>query len=126
LNAAEIALVLALPQAARIFAPAAWGVLADRSGADRAIIAFSCAVVAAGLALLPFAAGAVAIAAVVALMSVLSAGALPLVESITLASLAGTPGRYGPIRLWGSIGFIAVVLAGGAWLDFAPASTGQP
>src|SRR5437763_14744815 len=72
LNAAEIALVLALPQAARVFAPAAWGWLADRSSADRAIVAFSCAVVAAGLALLPFAAGAVAIAAVVALMSVLS------------------------------------------------------
>ena len=63
------------------------------------------------------------IAVLIALMSLLSAGALPIVEAITLASLAGQSGRYGPIRLWGSIGFIAVVLAGGVWLDFQPVST---
>ena len=34
------------------------------------------------------------------------APALPLVEAITMASLAGSAGRYGPIRLWGSVGFI--------------------
>jgi PPP family 3-phenylpropionic acid transporter len=50
--------------------------------------------------------------------SVLSAGALPLVEAITLASLAGAHARYGPIRLWGSVSFMAMVLAGGLWLDF--------
>ena len=109
--------MLALPPLARVFAPAAWGWLADRSGAHRAIVAFSCAVTAASFALLPF---VEEIALLVALMSVLSAGALPLVEAITLGSLAGQPGRYGPIRLWGSVGFIAVVLAGGAWLDFQP------
>ena len=30
---------------------------------------------------------------------------------------AGRPGSYGPIRLWGSIGFILAVLGTGAWLD---------
>jgi PPP family 3-phenylpropionic acid transporter len=120
LGAVEIAWVLALPPLARTFAPAAWGWLADASGAHRAIVVFSCAVTAASFALLPF---VDEIALLVALMSVLSAGALPLVEAITLGSLAGQPGRYGPIRLWGSVGFIAVVLAGGAWLDFQPVST---
>src|SRR5439155_14341645 len=48
--------------------------------------------------------------------------ALPLVETITLGALAASPGRYGPVRLWGSVGFIAVVLAGGAWLDIAGAN----
>ena len=33
--------------------------------------------------------------------------------AITLGSLAGQSGRYGPIRLWGSVAFLAVVLAGG-------------
>jgi PPP family 3-phenylpropionic acid transporter len=46
-----------------------------------------------------------------------------LVEAIALASLAHNPGRYGPIRLWGSVGFIAVVLGGGAWLDYGPIQT---
>jgi len=120
LSAVEIAWVLALPPLVRIVAPGAWGWLADRTGAHRAIVAFSCAVTALSFGLLPFTEH---IAVLIALMSVLSAGALPIVEAITLASLAGQSGRYGPIRLWGSVGFIAVVLAGGEWLDYQPVST---
>ena len=120
LDPGEIALVVALPQFARVFAPSAWGWLADRSGAQRGIVAFSCAVMAACFAAIPFVSGGLAIAVLIALMSVLSAGALPLVETIAFAALAGNPGRYGPIRLWGSVGFILVVLAGGVWLDFRP------
>lgn len=120
LGPVEIAWVLALPPLARIFAPPAWGWLADRTGAHRAIVVFSCAVVASAFALLPF---TDRIGLLIGIMSVLSAGALPIVEAITLGSLAGQAGRYGPIRLWGSIGFIAVVLGGGVWLDFQPVST---
>jgi len=124
LSPVEIAWVLALPPLARIFAPPAWGWLADRAGAHRAIVAFSCAVTGLSFGLLPFTEH---IAVLIALMSVLSAGALPIVEAITLGSLAGQPGpqlgNYGPIRVWGSLGFIAVVLAGGAWLDFQPVAT---
>jgi len=117
LEAGEIALVLALPQAARIFAPAAWGVLADRFGAQRGVIVACCAVMAACLAALPAAPGFVGIALLIGLTGLFSAGVMPLVEAVTFASIAGSPGRYGPVRLWGSVGFIAVVLAGGAWLD---------
>jgi PPP family 3-phenylpropionic acid transporter len=124
LSAAHIAWVLALAPLARTFAPAAWGWLADRTGAHRAIVVFSCAVTAAAFAVLPFTSH---IGLLIGLMSVLSAGALPIVEAITLGSLARQPGPhlggYGPIRVWGSIGFIAVVLAGGAWLDLQPVST---
>ena len=120
LSAVEIAWVLALPPLVRIVAPGAWGWLADRTGAHRAIVAFSCGVTALSFGILPFTQH---IAALIALMSLLSAGALPLVEAITLGALAGRHGSYGPIRLWGSVGFIAVVLAGGAWLDVQPVST---
>jgi MFS transporter, PPP family, 3-phenylpropionic acid transporter len=117
LGAIEIAWVLALPPLARIFAPAAWGWLADASGAHRAIVAFACAATAVAFAVLPF---VERIALLIAALSVLSAGALPLVEAITMGSLAGRHGAYGPIRVWGSVGFIAVVLAGGLWLDYGP------
>jgi PPP family 3-phenylpropionic acid transporter len=120
LQAGEIAFLLALPLIARMFAPAAWGWLADRSGAQRGIVAFSCAANAACFAALPYAGGVRDIAWLLGAMSVLSAGAVPLVEAITLGLLAGRAGRYGPIRLWGSLGFIAAVLGGGAWLDFQP------
>src|SRR5438105_8549734 len=119
-GAVEIAWVLALPQIMRTFAPAGWGWLADRTGALRAIVVFSCAAAAAGFAALPFVESFAGVACVIAAASLLAAGGLPLVEAITLGALAGQPGRYGPIRLWGSVGFVAAVLAGGAWLDSVP------
>ena len=123
LSPAELAWVLALPHIARIVAPAAWGWLADRSGAHRGIVVFSCVANAACYGALPWVDGALAVAALVGTASLLSAAALPLVESITLGALASQPGRYGPIRLWGSIGFMAAVLAGGAWLDLRAVDT---
>ena len=117
LDAAQIAWVLALPQLARIAAPAAWGWIADRTGAQRAVVVLACATSAVCFALLPQAPGFAGIAWLVALSALFSAAALPLVEAITLATLAGQSGRYGPIRLWGSVGFIGAVMAGGVWLD---------
>ena len=117
LGAAEIAWVIALPPFVRVIAPTAWGALADRTGWQRGIVAFSCAANAVCFALLPHAAGFGAIAWLIAGTSALAAAALPLIEAITLGALADRPGRYGPIRVWGSIGFIAAVLGGGAWLD---------
>lgn len=120
LSAVEIAWVLALPPLIRIAAPPAWGWVADRWSAHRAVVAFSSLAAAASFAILPF---TDRIALVIALMSVLSSAALPLVEALTLGSLAGQSGRYGPIRLWGSIGFIAAVLGAGAWLDYHSVAT---
>jgi MFS transporter, PPP family, 3-phenylpropionic acid transporter len=119
LSPVEIAWVLALPPLTRTFAPAAWGWVADRTGAHRAIVVFSCAITATGFALVPF---VESVAWVIGMIGLLAAGALPLVEAITLGSLAGQSGKYGPIRLWGSVGFMAVVLGGGVWLDRQPVS----
>jgi PPP family 3-phenylpropionic acid transporter len=118
LGAAEIAWIVALPAFARVVAPTFWGALADRHGWQRAIVVFSCAANAACFALMPHAAAFGAIAWLIAATSALAAAALPLVEAITLGALAGSAGRYGPVRLWGSVGFIVAVAAGGAWLDF--------
>jgi PPP family 3-phenylpropionic acid transporter len=117
LGATEIAWVIALPAFVRVIAPTAWGALADRTGWQRGIVAFSCVANAACFALLPRVDGFGAIAWLIAATSALAAAGLPLVEAITLGALADRPGRYGPIRVWGSIGFIAAVLGGGAWLD---------
>jgi PPP family 3-phenylpropionic acid transporter len=128
LDAGEIAFVLALPQLARVFAPGLWGWLADHwgaktAGAQRGIVIFSCAAMTFCFAALPYASGTRTIGLLIAFAGVLSAGALPLVEAITLGSLATEPARYGPIRLWGSVSFMAVVLAGGIWLDFHSVAT---
>ncbi|HEY2337436.1 MAG TPA: MFS transporter [Burkholderiales bacterium] len=117
LGAAEIAWIVALPAFARIVVPTLWGALADRHGWQRGIVLFSCTANAVCFALMPHAAGFGAIAWLIAGTSALAAAALPLVDAIALGALADSPGRYGPVRLWGSIGFIVAVAAGGAWLD---------
>ena len=119
-GAAQIAVVLAMPQLARVVAPAFWGWLADRTGATRRIVIFSAGAVLAGFALLHFLDGFAAVVAIMLLMSLLAAGAMPLVEALTLGSLEGHTERYGPIRLWGSVGFVVAVLGTGAWLDAHP------
>ena len=118
LGAAEIAWVLALPQLARIVAPTAWGTLADRFGAQRAIVVLACGAGVVCYALMPAVGGFAGFAWLMGLTSLVGTAALPLVEAITLGVLAGQTGRYGPIRLWGSIGFMIAVFAGGTWLDF--------
>ena len=127
LTAGEIALCVAMPQAARIVAPALWGWLADAwgeryAGARRAIIVFSALVTLAGFVALQFQERSATIAFTLLLMGLLTAGAAPMVEAITFSVLQGRSGEYGPIRLWGSIGFILAVLGIGAWLDRAEAS----
>jgi PPP family 3-phenylpropionic acid transporter len=119
-GAVEIAWIVALPQIARTFAPAAWGWVADATGARRGVVVGSCLAAAGGFLALPFVESFLGVALVIGASSVLSAGGLPLVEAITLGALGGQPGRYGPIRLWGSVGFIAAVLGGGAWLEVQP------
>jgi PPP family 3-phenylpropionic acid transporter len=121
LGAAEIAWVIALPPFVRIVAPTFWGTLADRTGGQRGIVAFGCTVNAACFLLLPAMPGFGAIAWLITAASALAGAALPLVEAITLGALAGQAGRYGPVRVWGSIGFIVAVLGGGAWLDLRSA-----
>ena len=127
MTAGEIAFAVAMPQIARIAAPALWGWLADAwgaryGGARRAIIVFSAFAMLAGFVALPFVEDPRAVALVLLAMSLLSAGASPLVEAVTFSAIEGRPGQYGPIRLWGSIGFILAVLGTGAWLDRAGAS----
>ncbi|HEX7055366.1 MAG TPA: MFS transporter [Burkholderiales bacterium] len=65
LGAAQIAAVLALPQVVRMFAPALWGWVADRTGAQRAIVAAGCAANALCFLLVPAVSGALGIALLV-------------------------------------------------------------
>lgn len=117
---AEIASILALPQFARIFAPILWGWLSDATGSRRGVVALSSGLTAAAYGLLFFATGFTQTALVVALVGTCSAAVLSIVDALTFSVLGPNTHRYGPIRLWGSVGFILAVLATGAMLDVVP------
>lgn len=120
LSAAEIGTVMALPPVTRALAPYLWGWLAD--AADRRLGLVRAAVV-AGLACwlgLFVSATFLWICAVVLAAGFFLSAALPLVEATTLTHLGEHTGRYGAIRMWGSIGYIIAVVGVGYALDFFP------
>ena len=118
--AAGIGVIMALPQLVRIGAPHLWGWLADRGG-QRMRVARICTVIGtAAYCGLFFAQGVEGLFAVVLLMSFFLSAALPQVEVTTLSHLGEHSAQYGRVRVWGSVGFIAAVLAVGYALDRLP------
>ncbi|MBY0266110.1 MAG: MFS transporter [Burkholderiales bacterium] len=117
MNAVEIGVLMALPQITRIVAPHLWGWLADRGGRRIGIVRASGA--AGTVAFFGVFAGdsfALLFVVLFAMMFFWSA-ALPLVEATTLSHLGDEMARYGSIRVWGSVGFIAAVVAVGYLID---------
>lgn len=119
-SATEIAAIQALPQFVRIFAPMAWGWLSDVTGSRRGVVALSCGLTTLAVGVLFFASGFFQTALTVAAIGLCSAAVLSIVDALTFSVLGARTDRYGPIRLWGSVGFIVAVLATGALLDVAP------
>ncbi|MCX7945503.1 MAG: MFS transporter [Hydrogenophilus sp.] len=123
-SAASIAALMATMQAARIISPplCSWWVGGDARRARRVVVL---APWAALLGFLPFYVSqtvGIALASVAAAAFFWSA-ALPLLEAITLSALGHEVRRYPWIRVWGSIGFITVVVNVGAWLERATVAT---
>ena len=117
-NAFQIGVLMSLLQVMRVFAPNIWGMVADRSGKRVAIVQ-----VAVGLSLLSFVAvffgsSFAWLFVAMSLMSFFWSASLPLVEATTLSHLGEKTGKYGRIRLWGSVGFIVAVVGLGYLLDF--------
>jgi len=113
----RIAILMAVGPVARIFVPNFWGWLADRyraRGRIQRLLAFVTPFVAAGLLLHPGFAGLLVLLIV---WSLFWSGLLPLVEASTMSVLRARMGVYGRIRLWGSVGFIVVVVSGGYLFD---------
>ncbi len=117
MGAVEIGMLMALPQLTRILAPHLWGWLADRSGQRMRVVRWSGTL--GTLAFLGVFGGEsfALLCTVLFAMTFFWSAALPLVEATTLSQLGDETARYGRIRVWGSVGFIAAVVAVGYLLD---------
>lgn len=120
LSAADIAVLMSLMQVMRVVAPGMWGWLAEHSGRRLTIIRVSAWASLAGFSVFFVTTRFEGLFVAMALMAFFWSAALPLVESLTFAHLGAHAGRYGRIRVWGSVGFIAAVLGVGHVLDFVP------
>jgi PPP family 3-phenylpropionic acid transporter len=118
-NAFQIGVLMSLLQVMRIFAPNLWGHIADHTGKRVPIVQLAALVCLLAFIRVFWATTFWPLFAVMSLISFFWSASLPLVEATTLSHLGDRTDRYGRIRLWGSVGFILVVVGLGAALDHA-------
>ena len=121
-SAAEIGLLMALPQITKIGAPNLWGWLADTTGQRLRIIRAGNLLAALLFTGVFFADTFWRMFAVLVAFSFFWNAVLAQFEVITLSALGRHSDRYGLVRLWGSVGFIVTVVVLGRVLDSAPVS----
>lgn len=119
-DAFQIGVLMSLLQVMRIFAPNVWGHIADRTGKRIAIVQMAATVSLVSFLGVFLGTGFWWMFAVMSFISFFWSASLPLVEANTLSHLKDRTDRYGLIRLWGSVGFILVVVGLGAVLDHWP------
>jgi MFS transporter, PPP family, 3-phenylpropionic acid transporter len=113
LDPEAIGLVIATPILVRLVAVPIAARLADRWGALRATLVVSSFGGTIGYALVGGAHSLPMILATVALAAALAGPAIPLADAYALRGLTLRGRAYGPVRLWGSAGFIAANFAAG-------------
>jgi len=116
-SAVAIGAVVAILNGVRIIAPNLWSWLGDLSGRPMRMVRVSAFLGAAAFSLLLLGSGFVWVALVVAAFGFCWNGVLPQFEANTMSHLGSRDHNYALIRLWGSLGFIASVLAVGGALD---------
>ena len=120
LDAWQISVVLAMMPLMRLLAPAFWGVMSDRLGRKALLVRYVLAASTLMFSGFLMTTNFVAMVVLMLLMSLFWSASLPLVEALTLGHLRLEAERYGQVRLWGSIGFIAAVQGVGVLLGWLP------
>ncbi len=108
-----ISVLMSLWYVTRVFVPSLWG--AGSEQANRPVIWLRAGSLLVGLFLLIFLMPTGLGWMLVAMLgfSILMNGILPQFEALTLSHLGKNPSGYGRIRLWGSVGFLLVVIVYG-------------
>ncbi|PVY78249.1 PPP family 3-phenylpropionic acid transporter [Tamilnaduibacter salinus] len=116
----QIATLMATIQLTKVVAPSVWGWLGDRTGQRVRLVRLGAVIGSVcflGVFLEP---GFYGLLLVMLAFTFFWNAILPLYEVITLQGLGRRREKYGRIRLWGSVGFIASVAGVGAVLDWVP------
>ena len=119
----DIGILLAIPPAMRLIGSTSWGRLADKTGQRVKWIRLMAHCSVAGMLVVGLSpywgtwAFAGAVLGLVMMHAMLS-GQIPLTESLLLQKIGANLKDYGPIRLYGSLGFVVAVLLFGPLLDY--------
>jgi len=114
-SASEIGELTAILLASRIIAPNVWGWIADHNNQRMRIVRFASFAATIVFAAIFFNQSYLWVAATLLLFSFFWNASLPQFEVTTLQHLGEHSHHYSKVRVWGSIGFIVIVMALG-WL----------
>ncbi len=116
-NALEIGQLMAVLSATKIVAPMVWGQIVDQTGHRMPVVRLAALLSVLGFATVFLADGFWGLALAMFLFSFFWNASLPQMEAVTFNHLGARPSRYALVRLWGSVGFILVVMALGLMLE---------
>ena len=112
LDGIEVGLVLAVFPLMGFLAQPLWGQIADRSGARSSVLALITVGAAAGMALLYQARGFTATLLITAGLAFFATAVIPATVALSLGALRDFgPHAFGLVRVWGTVGFLVVVVA---------------
>ncbi|MDH3684607.1 MAG: MFS transporter [Myxococcales bacterium] len=121
----QLGLVLAMRPLIGMFAQPFWGLVADRTGSRGRVLAFITLGAALSLAAFPFAESFPALLFAMAVVALFGSSVFSMNTSVTLAALGPNAAeRFGRIRVWGTLGFLALVVGFPPLLDSAQARFG--
>jgi len=121
-SAREIGELTAILLATRIVAPNIWGWIADHRGQRMSIVRLASFVGALAFSAILLSNSYVWIATFLLVFSFFWNASLPQFEATTLQHLGEHSHHYSKIRLWGSVGFIVIVVGLGLLLEYYDAS----
>ena len=113
----ELGEIFAILTATKIVAPSLWAVLADKTGKQLLIIRLGALSALVSFALLFWLNSYWPISFALALFTLFWTAVLPQLEVLTLNRVRHSSKIYGRVRLWGSIGFIALAIIAGQVME---------
>jgi MFS transporter, PPP family, 3-phenylpropionic acid transporter len=114
-----IGVLMAILAGTKIVAPVIWGQIVDHTGRRIQVVRLGSLLAVAGFATLYVTDGFWGMALTLFLFSFFWNASLPQMEAVTFNHLRERPTRYALVRVWGSVGFILVVVALGLALEQA-------
>lgn len=117
-DVAAISILMSLWYATRIVAPTSWSLLAARTRNPIRWLHIGCLLTVVGISLFLVPLDFAGLFLAMCFFCFAWNAVMPQFEAITLSHLVGSSERYGAIRVWGSIGFIAVAALFGVVFDY--------
>lgn len=125
LSGAQLGLLLGIrPLMGMLFQPL-WGLVADRTGTRAGVLATLAVGAAAAYLLVPRATSFPALLALFAVAAAFGTSVIPMATSVSMASLGARPAeRFGRVRVFGTLGFLVMVVAFPPILEAVQAARG--